>query len=63
MTTKKFSKILQNTETALKLADNDDVTRLHDFLFAEPGKPMLFVGSGGMHGHYAGLLYVGGLKW
>lgn len=57
MTTKKFSEILQNTDTALKLADNDDVTRLHNFLFAEPGKPMLFVGSGGMQGHYPGLLY------
>lgn len=52
-----FFESLQNTETALKLADNDDVTRLHDFLFAEPGKPMLFVGSGGMQGHYPGLLY------
>ena len=48
-----MSEILKGTEEALKLADSQDVSKLHDFLFAEPGKPMLFVGNGGMQGHYA----------
>ena len=53
-----FSEVLRNeTEKAIRLADEADVKGLHDFLFAEPQKPMLFVGSGGMQGHYAGLLY------
>jgi hypothetical protein len=50
--------VLKNeTEKAIRLADEADVNGLHDFLFAEPNKPMLFVGNGGMQGHYAGLLY------
>ena len=52
-----MSEILKGTEEALKLADSQDVSKLHDFLFAEPGKPMLFVGNGGMQGHYASMLY------
>ena len=53
-----LSEVLRNeTEKAIRLADEADVKGLHDFLFAEPQKPMLFVGSGGMQGHYAGLLY------
>ena len=52
-----MSDILKGTEEALQLADSQDVSKLHDFLFAEPGKPMLFVGNGGMQGHYASLLY------
>ena len=53
-----LSEVLKNeTERAIRLADETDVKALHDFLFAEPQKPMLFVGSGGMQGHYAGLLY------
>ena len=50
--------VLKNdTEKAIRLADEVDVNGLHDFLFAEPHKPMLFVGNGGMQGHFAGLLY------
>ena len=53
-----LSEVLKNeTEKAIRLADEADVKGLHDFLFADPQKPMLFVGSGGMQGHYAGLLY------
>ena len=53
----KMSEILKGTEEALQLADSQDVSKLHDFLFAKPGKPMLFVGNGGMQGHYASMLY------
>lgn len=58
MKTKPFmSEILNGTEAALRLADSQDVSKMRDFLMAEPQKPMLFVGSGGMQGHFPGLLY------
>lgn len=52
-----MSEILNGTETALRLADSQDVSKMREFLLAEPQKPMLFVGNGGMQGHYASLLY------
>ncbi len=52
-----MSEILQGTAEALRLADERDVSAMRDFLMAEPGKPMLFVGSGGMQGHLAAMLY------
>lgn len=52
-----MSEILNGTEAALQLADIQDVSKMRDFLFAEPQKPMLFVGNGGMQGHFPSLLY------
>lgn len=52
-----MSEVLQGTEAALRLADERDVTKMREFLLAEPYKPMLFVGSGGMQGHFAAMLY------
>ena len=52
-----MSEILQGTEAALRLADSRDVSKLREFLLAEPTKPMLFVGNGGMQGHFASMLY------
>ena len=52
-----MSEVLKGTEAALSLADSYDVTKLREFLLAEPNKPMLFVGNGGMQGHFAAMLY------
>lgn len=52
-----MSEILNGTEAALRLADSQDVSKMREFLLAEPQKPMLFVGNGGMQGHFASLLY------
>lgn len=52
-----MSEILKETEAALRLADSQDVSKMREFLLAEPQKPMLFVGNGGMQGHFPSLLY------
>ena len=52
-----MSEILNGTEAALRLADSQDVSKMREFLFAEPQKPLLFVGSGGMQGYFPALLY------
>ena len=52
-----MSEVLKGTQAALSLADSCDVTKLREFLLAEPQKPMLFVGNGGMQGHFAAMLY------
>ncbi|MBO4924358.1 MAG: hypothetical protein J5382_09590 [Bacteroidales bacterium] len=38
-------------------ADLRDINGLHDFLFNNPDKPLLFIGNGGMLDHFAGHLY------
>jgi len=48
---------LSNLPDLFQDADAQDITKLHDFLFQDPGKPMLFIGNGGMLDHFAGHLY------
>ena len=48
---------LSNLPAFFQRADEEDVSGLHDFLFAHPEKPMLFVGNGGMLDHLGPLLY------
>lgn len=52
-----MSKRLMNLPGLFKDVDARDIQHLHDFLFAEPEKPMLFIGNGGMLDHFAGFLY------
>ena len=52
-----MSKRLANLPELFQDADSQDVKPFHDFLFKDPGKPMLFIGNGGMLDHFAGLLY------
>lgn len=52
-----MSKRLANLPQLFLDADAQDVKGLHDFLFQDPGKPMLFIGNGGMLDHFAGHLY------
>ena len=52
-----MSKRLTNLPVLFQDADSQDIKGLHDFLFQDPGKPMLFIGNGGMLDHFAGHLY------
>lgn len=52
-----MSKRLINLPELFQEADLQDISGLHDFLFQDPGKPMLFIGNGGMLDHFAGHLY------
>lgn len=52
-----MSKRLATLQNLFEYADTLDVKGLHDFLFEHPEKPMLFIGNGGMHDHFASLLY------
>ncbi len=52
-----MSERLMNLPELFQDADSQDIKVLHDFLFQDPGKPMLFVGNGGMLDHFAGHLY------
>lgn len=52
-----MSKRLPTLKSLFEYADTLDVSGLHDFLFEHPERPMLFVGNGGMHDHFASLLY------
>ena len=52
-----MSKRLMNLPGLFQEADLKDICGLHDFLFQDPGKPMLFIGNGGMLDHFAGHLY------
>ena len=52
-----MSKRLMNLPGLFQEADLQDISGLHDFLFQDPGKPMLFIGNGGMLDHFAGHLY------
>ena len=52
-----MSKRLERLPELFQDADLQDIKGLHDFLFQEPEKPMLFIGNGGMLDHFAGHLY------
>ena len=52
-----MSKRLANLPALFQDADSQDISGLHNFLFQDPGKPMLFIGNGGMLDHFAGHLY------
>ena len=52
-----MSKRLATLQNLFEYADTLDVGGLHDFLFEQPEKPMLFIGNGGMHDHFASLMY------
>ena len=52
-----MSKRLATLQNLFEYANTLDVSDLHDFLFEHPEKPMLFIGNGGMHDHFASLLY------
>lgn len=52
-----MSKRLMNLPALFQEADLQDIRGLHDFIFLEPGKPMLFIGNGGMMSYVAPLLY------
>lgn len=52
-----MSKRLANLPGLFQDADSQDINGLHAFLFQDPGKPMLFIGNGGMLDHFAGHLY------
>ena len=52
-----MSKRLNTLQSIFEYADTLDVSGLHDFLFEQPEKPMLFIGNGGMEDHFAPLLY------
>lgn len=52
-----MSKRLATLHNLFEYADTLDVSGLHDFLFEHPEKPMLFIGNGGMHDHFASMLY------
>ena len=52
-----MSKRLATLPSLFQDADSQDIRGLHDFLFKDPGKPLLVIGNGGMLDHFAGLLY------
>ena len=52
-----MSKRLATLPELFKDADLRDVDALHDFLFHDSEKPMLFIGCGGMMDHFASHLY------
>lgn len=52
-----MSKRLANLPVLFQDADAQDIKGLHDFLFQDPGKPMIFIGNGGMLDHFASHLY------
>ena len=52
-----MSKRLATLPSLFQDADSQDIRGLHDFLFKDPGKPLLIIGNGGMLDHFAGLLY------
>ena len=54
---KTMSQRLATLPDLFKDADMQDVKGLHDFIFKDPEKPMLFIGNGGMLDHFAGHLY------
>ena len=52
-----WSEALMDVSKMIELADGEDLTKLNAFLFAEPEKPMLFIGSGGAQGSFPAFLY------